>query len=221
MAMTGTTLIGHVRVEIGEGTASFWTDAQLLEYVSRAAQDFSVDTGIITAPPVKATSVANSGLYSLPSTCPGPHAIIRVFYDGEELQPSTQDALIRNGNKPHSDSGTPTHFYIASSAGVDYLGLCPIPGSAVTDGIVLYYWKIAAQLASGTSTCEIPETFYRAVVYLACKFAFGSQGERAKMDYYDELYTKEVLRAQDYVNVQVAATLHDRDARETNYRTWF
>ena len=221
MSMTATTLIAHVRVEIGEATASFWTDAQLIEYVSRAAQDFSVDTGILVAPPVQASSVANSGLYSYPTSCPGPHSIIRVFYDGKELQPTTQDALIGNGNKPHSDSGTPTHYYTAIYAGVKYLGLCPIPGSAVTNGIVIYFWKIADIMDAGADVCEIPDEYYRALVYRASMFAFGPEGEKSKQAYYNDLYTQEVIRAQDYINAQIVASLKDKDSRNTSSRTYF
>ena len=219
--MTLTQLTSHVRVEIGETTAGFWTDAQLYEYISRSAQDFSVETGILTAPPVETDSVADSGLYTLPGSCPGPHAVIRVYYDGNLIEPSTVNALIRNVNAPHSDSGTPLYWYMLTKDGLTYLGLCPIPGSAVTDGIVLYYWKMSDRMTGGTDVCDIPDEFYRAVVYRATQFAFGSQGEKTKYEIYEGLYKEEVLRAQDYVNVMIAASLHDRDVRETGYEPLF
>lgn len=221
MTMTLTQLTSHVRVEIGEATAGFWTDPQLYEYISRAAQDFSTDTGIIVAPPVKTSSVADSGAYSLPASCPGPHAIIRVFYDDEKIEPSTVDALIRNGNRPDDDSGTPTHWYPMSYEGTSYLGLCPIPDSAVTNGIIIYYWKIADRMTGPTDVCDVPDEYYRAIVYRATMFSFGNQGEKSKMEYYQRLYDEEVLRAQDYVNVQIAATLHDRDVNSGDYRKFF
>jgi len=221
MAMTLTQLTSHVRVEIGESTAGLWTDPQLYEYISRAAQDFAIESGILTAPPVQTSSVAASGAYALPASCPGPHAVIRVYYDGSLIKPTTLDSLIRNGNTPHSDSGTPLYWYTLTKEGVTYLGLCPIPGSAVTNGIVLYFWKMADRMTGGTDVCDIPDEFYRAVIYRATMFAWGTEGAKSKYEIYESLYKEEVLRAQDYVNVMIAASLHDRDVRNTEYEPLF
>jgi len=210
-----------VRTELGEPSAGYWSDAQLNSYVNAAAARFSVDTGLLLAAPRKADVEAAHALYNLPDDCPGAQAVVGVFLNGDELSPTSPAALIRLGKKPHSDTGTPTHWYAVADSGTVCLALYPVPGSSITDGLVLWYWKLAAPMSADESTCEIPGEYIRGVVYAAAELAFLAKRETGQAECFRDLYTDEVRRAKASAESLIAASLQHRDVSADTVRTIF
>jgi hypothetical protein len=210
-----------VRTELGEPSAGYWSDTQLNSYVNAAAARFSVETGLLLAPPRKADVEAAHALYNLPDDCPGAQAVVGVFLDGDELSPTSPAALIRLGKKPHSDTGTPTHWYAVADSGVVCLALYPVPASTTADGLILWYWKIASVMSADESACEIPDEYIRGVVYAAAELAFLAKRETGQSAGFRGLYAEEVRRARASAESLIAASLQHRDTSADTVRTIF
>lgn len=206
----------RVRIEAGETSAGFWTNDQIDNYINAAARQFSSDTGIIIAQPVETNIVSGSIGYKLPTDCPGPHAILAVFQQTTQLDPTDIQAILRSGGNPHVDTGTPEKWHIITSAGDVYLALYRIPDSNVTDGLKIWHWKLAVEMTADANECEVPEDFIKGVIYEATRYVFVQKRELEISMTYHGLYLEEVARAQAYVEVLMAAGLQDRDARRGN-----
>jgi hypothetical protein len=218
MATTGPTLLALVRIEIGETTASYWTDAQLYQYLSNAAKKFSIDTGILLAPPKKCTSAANTAMYLVPSNCPGPHAIVTVFYGSTELDATTPYGIVRGDGEPHTtDTDTPASWYVLVDGGKVYLVLFPTPGSAVTGGIKVWFWKIASDVTALTTACDIPDNYVMAVVNGAAKEALEAKSD-PKFKIFERKYDEDVARAKAFVRAMIQAGKQNRNAEATKHR---
>ena len=133
----------RVRLELGEPSAGYWTDAHVDACINSAAAQFSVDTGLLLVPPRRTDILAGSALYTLPDDCPGPQAVVSVICDGVELEAAAPAAILRLGGKPHSDSGRPSSWYFLADGGDPCLALYPVPSSSIPGGIVIWYWTVS------------------------------------------------------------------------------
>jgi len=206
-------LLVDVRTELAEPVAGYWTDAQLTGYINRAAVDFSVDTGILQAPPMQANVVADQAGYILPDECPGPQAIVRVYHNGNELTPTTVGALASRGAKPHEDTGTPKNWYGVTHGGNNCLMLYPIPEQALVNGLVLWFWKVAADMAAPADECEIPDEYSPGVVYGATMRGFIAKKEVEQAGVYRGWYQEQAAKAKAWVRAAFTAGVRDGDAR--------
>ncbi|MBN1809997.1 MAG: hypothetical protein JW909_13095 [Planctomycetes bacterium] len=214
-------LRARVRIEIGESAEGYWTDAQLNGYVNDAAVSFSADTGLLLAPPRSADSTAGYALYTLPEDCPGPQAVVAVFYAGTELEPTAPAALMRQGKLPHSDTGVPASWYTVAEGGEPCLALYPIPASGLASGIVVWFWKTSAPMSTEDAACEIPAEHVQGVVYGAAERAFLARREQTQAEACRRLYNDEVARARSAADSLLAASLSQRGASPEKVRTIF
>ena len=210
-----------VRTNIGEPTAGYWTDDMLNGYINDAARTFSIDTGILVAEPRKADVTSGTAIYNLPDECPGPHAVIALLYDDDELTKSTPQAILRHGDLPASDTGTPERWYPVTRSGAASIALHPIPDSNLTDGLRIWYWKQAAEMSADTDTCDIPDDYIVAVEAKATELAFLAKHMFDDAAVWRSTYQAEVKRARAYVNAMVYNDAADRSTEDENVRTVF
>lgn len=218
-------LLADVRICLGEPTAEFWSDAALVACLNWAARQFSEDSGVILSPPVTTSSQADAQAYSLPAECAGPNMINAVYYNGEKLDPSVQQAIIACDGDPAGTTGTPTKWFIVSYQGQTYLALYPIPESAITAGIKVWYSKIADKMSYDgeevDDVCEISDDFCDAVVFLATSVAYAMKHDEESIQRYKDYYNERLANAQGYVQALIIAGMKDRDADADDSRSIF
>lgn len=202
----------RVRTELHEPTAGAWSDEQLNVYINDSAKEFASDSGILLTEPVQTGIVSGTAAYSLPVDCPGVHALRLVYYDTNLLDASDPVAIAQQDGNPHTDSGTPTKHYGINVGGIQYIVLYPIPGAALTNGLKIWYWKLASDMTADTSVCDIPDEYMKGVMAKATEYAFLSRRELTMAQAQQGIYADYVERAKTYVDAVVTAIKRDRDA---------
>jgi len=212
-----------VRLLLNETTAGRWSDTLVDMCINKANREFSKDTGILLAPHHTDDLVAKQADYDYPTDCPGPQAIIAIFAGGTKLEATGQNALIRLGKKPHSDAATAdadiAKWYtindevIAGTGGLKY-SLYPIPYTSVTDGLIVWYWRLAYELTEDAHVSPIPDTYENGPIFKATQLALEVKDLVVKAKIYEAKYTKEVVSARAYIDAVMKASLQDRDADE-------
>jgi len=220
--MTLAQLLEEVRVELAEPTAAYWTDEQLTGYINLAARDFSVDTGILEAPPVKTDVIAGTAGYVLPPDCPGPQAVCNVFYDTDvELVPTSAVAIAKRDGQPHADTGTPTAWYAITHGGKNYIMLYPIPSRSLAGGLTLWYWKLAATLIDPDDVSEIPDEYSPGIVHGACARAYIAKKDAEQAAIYRAMYAERAAKAKAWVRALWVAGMKDTNARSARARAGY
>jgi len=222
MPKTLTDLETLVRAEVGEPTAQYWTQAHIFSYINEAARTFSNDTGILLSPPKKCDIVAGTSLYEAPTDVPGPQAIIAVFYDDSELTPETPYSIVRGDGLPHeTDTDTPSCYCVIYDSGKVYLMLYPVPGAALTAGLVVWFWKLATTMTTGDEACTIPDEYHEAVVAYASMLAFKAKRDYDQVKIEKDTYNDWVVRARSVVTAQIMAARQSRHGDATAKRSIF
>jgi hypothetical protein len=211
--MLASAMITLLRVELVEPTAGNWTDAQLLKYLNLAASKYATDTGVLMAPPVHTDITSGYAGVTAPSDCPGPHAVLAIYCQTDELDMTFSAAIIRADGNPHIDAGTPTKWYPLSSGGAFAFGLYPIPNATIVNGLTLWYWKDATVMTTTPdSTCDIPDNFIMGVIHGAAELAFLARRDSTMANSHRNLYDDMVARANAWVGAVIAANLRDTNA---------
>lgn len=217
-------LIAAVRIRLGEPTAGFWTDPNLTDCLNNAARQFSIDSGVLLAAPVKTSSQAGVHAYPLPTGCLGMHMIQAVWYNGTRLMPSVPLSIMSVDGDPISGTPPPKKYYVLTHDSKLYLVLYPAPDTAVTNGIVVWYSMIATKMvysASADDTCDIPDDYCDAVIDLATSYAFALKHDEESIKRYEKYYGDRLSSAQAFVNSLIIAGMRDQDATAKDARPIF
>jgi len=213
--MLASEIVTAIRVKLGEPTAGFWSDANLLICANDAARQFSVESGILLSPPVSTSVVASTTGYVFPTDCAGPHMLQAVLYNGTKMTPTVPAAAMNTGNVM-TTLGTPAKWYTLVDGGKIYLCLVPVPSGSVADALQVWYSKICATMEIDTesdpavdSTCDIPEAFCEAVISLAAANAFTMKQDEKSMSIAMAKYEDWLAMAQSYISATIAAGMKD------------
>ena len=142
-----TAMLAHIRQEAGETETDFWTDAEILHYMSDAQRKIAliVPCGMDST---SQTTVISQREYTIPSTV---GIISRVTYDSDKIKAIDLNQLdslesLRDG----TTQGRSEYYYTLGTT----IGLSPVPDATVSLGII--FQKATTDVTSG-STWAIPE----------------------------------------------------------------
>ena len=191
-----------------------------MDLLNFATKQFSEESGILMSPPVKTSSQADATAYSLPDGCSGMHMIQAVYYNATRIYPSIPQAIMNVNGNPLGTTSTPTKWYIVVKAGTSYLCLYPTPSAAISDGIVVWYSKIAdTMLYDGVcsdSTCDVPDDYSNACVDLAASYAFALKHDEESVQRFEKYYADKLRTAQAFITSMIIAGMQDRTAEADN-----
>lgn len=167
-------LIADVRSRIQEPQASTWTDAEITGWLNRALDDLS-EVACYEAPPYAISTVANQGIYPLPSDCLR-DGLRRVTWTMP--QGSTSGAVIplRYVDRDEYDrltmyggQGTwgPVSYAPMYTIWNNQLYLLPQPTQNGNNDLTLYYYAYLPYLVNSTDVPVIPRNRHEALVLYA------------------------------------------------------
>jgi len=197
-----------------ETTASFWTNAELDNWINDAGHDVAYKTKCIQADG-KFASVESTSEYTLTDYFSGLLSVTRAYFyqDGsswEELDPTSIDKLnqLHTGWK-NADDGVPSEYYF------DYernktLGLYVPPNSdnAGSEYIEVYYGNDYTDISDDDdSPSYIPISLQQAMVEYVVATGLETRGYRDKAN---DAWKKYIGRIKEYLILK-DGTLHDDD----------
>lgn len=149
--MTPTALEEYARQRYNAVNDTFWSQAEILNYMYVACMEMANRCGAIERT-YSSTTVSGTQAYDFPTNAA---EIKRVTWDGTKLIPidMRDDDALTAMNQDTTDTGNPTYYWQWNNA----VYLRPIPASAAT----LKVWARAFPGAlTVSSTLEIPEQYH-------------------------------------------------------------
>lgn len=176
--MTPEEVINLARSQYNAVNDTFFSDAELRDYLSKACIELSLKAHCIQST-FTTTTVADQQEYELPE-----HAIAikRITYDGKKLDPFTfrEDDVVTLNNSTSTDSGTPSYYATWGTS----IFLRPIPSDAKT--LKIYAFVKAQRIESTTASLEIPEVYHHDLMdYVLFRMAIKDENNKSAKDYYD------------------------------------
>lgn len=148
-----------VRDRLNEPTARFWTDAQLLAWISEGQRDIARRIEVIQSS-TATNIVANQNDYTITANIVRVHRVEYtdpqgVIYALEYRDFNNMDA-IGYGWVDVSATGRPCYYTLWGVSPSVSLTLFPKPDEAVTNGLRVYYYKYPDLSSSTTQSIELP-----------------------------------------------------------------
>jgi hypothetical protein len=197
--MTRLQLRNLIRKNLGETTASFWSDAELNQWLDNAGRDVAKKTHCIRTNG-SFTPTIGTGEYNLNSKLSyTAFKVFEVYYnDGItwlNLDETTRTELNEDSSGWMSaDSGTPTKYYFNEQEGI--LGLYVAPSAATTNGVKCYVSKDHTPVtADGTSYTDIPEELQLAMADYVVAYGYQQRGWGDKSN---DAWSKYFKRIKDF-----------------------
>lgn len=214
--ITAATVITRVRADLNEASASFWTEANLLQWIDEAVWEVVNRTQPLESGVSDIIVIENTRFYSIPSTISGVSfgSVVKVEYDmglsGNTIrQPQIYD-LTRvpftklRGNE-EKEKGNPKTF----SVWANNLYIWPIPRSTQAGNtIYIYNAGFPSGVTATASPIETPAYFDLALLhYVKAKGLFRDRQEAKAGGYlkmfYDMIeYYRQNIMKRDIFNPQ-------------------
>jgi len=189
-------IIQDVRSRLDEDTAGFWTDPMITRWVNLANIRLSMLLENLEA--VEAQDIlASQSNYSLPSDF---LRMVRITCNSIPLAPIEWRQLGEyesEGNPATGVTGTPESWYIW--AGNVYL--YPVPPSAITGGLMIYYYKRPAALIEGDDEPDHDEQFHELLSLYACYLGYTKDMQRTEARDCLAEFTEGVSLAQEFLAI--------------------
>ncbi len=154
--MTRTRIRALIRKRLGETTASFWTDAELNDWINDSMNDVAYETKCIKANGKIDTTAAST--YTVSSSFSNYIAVneVYIYQDGDtwvKLKKTTRERLDRESTGWKSaESSVPQQYYWTLDE--DIIGLYPKPNSdnQGTEYLEVYYSNNSTDMSSDSET---------------------------------------------------------------------
>jgi len=191
---TAAAALAQVRALIGEATASFFTDAEINNWVIEATEDISARAGcvqvsdtitLVTAQYEYATTTGSVSVADIVKVL-GMVYVVTTDITGNTTQKfiglipveSSQVYLL-----PLTDNGPPKYYYHAG----DKIGILPPPTATENAQVVrLYFSKVSQTLA------DLPNEYQSLTVWYAAAMAFKKEHRYAESDAMYKMYLEKV-----------------------------
>jgi hypothetical protein len=185
MAYTAATALTEVRSIINEPSASFWTDAEILEWIRQGCLDWCekslllIKEDIITpvTNTVKYTTSGSSYIYNAIRT-------LHAEYDDTALQRITYEQIKKHNARQLGNLVKPAYFYDQYDGLVFTFYLGPIPDATITSDITVLFAMRTDDIE------EIPYEYQQTIFLYAI--------HKAKLK--DRQYQEASMILQQYVN---------------------
>jgi len=170
-----------IRKNLGETTASFWTDDELNLWINDAGEDIAFRAKCIKANSYL-TVVEDTAEYTLSTNFTDYNSIYKVYLNTNgstwlQLKSVDRDELERDNRGWLSvNSATPTKYYWDREE--DIIGLYTPPNSDNSGDSYLrvYYTKDFTDLTIDTQTPGIPKYLHMGIVYFVTSFGSTQRG---------------------------------------------
>lgn len=186
--MTPSDVLSRVRDQLVEGTAGFWTDAELYRYMSDGESEINNMVECYRVSSTDTTVTGTSG-YTLPTDCV---AVTRLTYDSVPLKLVSRremDALDMPGYGGSTKSGQPTHWYMYE--GMAYLW--PVPSAAKT--IEYDYVASPPAITTASSQFAIPRQFHIPIQDYTLYRAFTKDQDAGRAEWHKREYMQGTMDA--------------------------
>jgi len=190
MATVASLLISHVRDELDESTAAFWTDNQVLRMLSRAERELCTEAPVLER--VHSTDlVANTSLYNFHANAV---ELDRVEVNGKKariIDIRDIDRLLgRGGTAPNTTDGSANYVYIWNRQ----MGLHPTPSAAATSGLVYWSYDFPSAISSIGESISVPDEFAFTLIPGASAIAFRKRREWEASAFYEAKFESEIAK---------------------------
>jgi hypothetical protein len=188
-----------IRKNLGETTASFWTDAELNQWIADGGKDVAKKTHCVRTN-LSFTPVIGTGEYVLNTQLAVTvFKVFEVYYNNGTtwtyLDETTRTELNNESDGWMSAAnGTPTKYYFNEQEGI--LGLYVAPDTATTSGVKCYISKDHTPVsADGTSYTDIPEELQLAMADYVVAYGYQQRGWGDKSN---DAWSKYFKRIKDF-----------------------
>ena len=193
--MTLNEMIATVRFrldEIGAGD-EFWTDEEITGWLNDANMRVAMELEDIEHTYTQ-DSVATQPDYPLPIDY---LRLQQAIYNGVFLKQISQMELGRYGgvgNPTTAQTGTPERYYIRANS----IWLFPAPATAVTDGLVLWYYG-KPLMVEPTDECEHDTSLHYLMPLYACYLGFQKDLDTTESQTCKRDFDAGILKAREYL----------------------
>lgn len=185
--MTPTQLEEFARQRYNAVSDTFWSQAEILNYMYMACSEMASRCGVIERT-FSTTTVSGTQAYDFPTNA---KEIKRVTWDGKKLTPidMREDDAATGMNMATTDTGNPEYYWQWNNA----IYLRPVPGSAAT--LKVWSRNFPSSIAIG-STLEIPEEFHlRLANFINQQMAAKDQNFDAAQ-YWGSIWAQDLVHAE-------------------------
>jgi len=182
-----------VRYIIDEAAASFWTSAQIQEWLDQAIYDIASRTLCLQTSDT-ITLATSTYEYSTTAGSVSVANIMKILgafylnpddeYIGlERIDPSDISKLA------HMKAGPPKYYYQYASK----IGILPLPTSGQNgDSVRIYFARLPLQSTLATRIAELPTQYHNAMYYYAAEMAYRKEHRVAEANAMRTLYENEI-----------------------------
>lgn len=159
--MTPAQAKAHVRNQIDEQTAKFWSDSEIWSYLWEAERLLVDKASVYQGVDTSTSTVASTQAYDIPSDC---IRIDGLTWSGVKLKRTNLDIYESLSNPTYggtTTTGDPVYYYEFNSQ----VCLYPVPDSVAT--LKFYYIKEPAELTDSSTTFSVRPQYHSSLVNYA------------------------------------------------------
>jgi hypothetical protein len=177
----------------------FWTQAEMLGYISDAMNEFLIRVPLVYAVTNSITMPPTQPFTSLPADCMMP---VRVAAFGVGLRETSQSNLDGVDSRWQQETGNPPLVYYRDKIGLNQVGVWPVQGN--TTPLQIIYQQRSAQFLHMADGFVIPDVFIPTIKAKVLNYAYSKDGEQSSpglAKWWDEQYEAGVRIAEVLINV--------------------
>lgn len=187
--------VTEVRSLINETTASFWTDAQLQEWLDQGISDIAARTGCIDDSDTFLLVTSQYEYTDLVTDGAAAVSDITKVWGCIYLNPDDRYIGLKRilpsqiADLPHMQSGPPVYYYHFN----DKIGILPLPTSAENgDSVKIYFSKNPSAATLELRIAELPSEYHNAMLWYCASQAHKKEHRYVASDKFYQMYLEEL-----------------------------
>lgn len=207
-------VITAVKRQFGDESGQQVSDSDITAWISDAQREIVINNPEVNQAMVQFSVVANDATYPVLTSVPDMLVIHSLHFSGKLLENMSfvkaQEYIINSADT--STALTPQFWY--EWAGV--INFWPIPSTAITNGVTIFYSKAPTEITSTTAPLSVPDSYFKSVVDFCMTQAYemddNAQMAQAKATQFETAMQKQANRQRSSDNYYPTITLLPGDA---------